>query len=190
LLAWLPGTSGRGEWLDIGAHYSYTAIALADLVGPAGRVFAFEPMVATAGCVSRTRLLNDFTALTVVPVALGSVEGINIETLSTIRGMVDSTIDASSRTEATVQPWTESILVTQLDWLWPRLAGGNEKIHGVKIDVQGMELHVLRGMVHTLSSHRPKLVVELHRGVDQEAICSMLESLGYSRRATPIGRSR
>jgi hypothetical protein len=37
---------------DIGAHYGYTAIALCKLVGPSRRVFAFEPMLKTAGCVS------------------------------------------------------------------------------------------------------------------------------------------
>jgi FkbM family methyltransferase len=187
LLAWFARNVRAGEtWLDVGAHYGYTAIALADLVGPAGRVFAFEPMVATAGCVSRTRFLNDFASLTVVPMALGSVDGITIETLPTIRGMVDSTITSSGGENVPAQTWNEPILVTQLDWLWPRLAGGNETIHGVKIDVQGMELHVLKGMVKTLLAQRPKLVVELHHGVDREAICSTLESLGYSRQATPI----
>ena len=49
LIAWFqthvkPGTT----WLDIGAHYGYTAVALSRLVGEAGRVFAFEPMLATA----------------------------------------------------------------------------------------------------------------------------------------------
>jgi len=183
LLDWFAGHVTPGEtWLDIGAHYGYTAIALADLVGPSGRVFAFEPMIATAGCVARTRALNGLTSLTVVPMALGNTDGMQIERLPTIRGMVDSTLIQPGRDAA----WTEPIVVSRLDWLWPRLAAGSEKIHGVKIDVQGMELHVLKGMMQTLSSHRPKLVIELHRGVDREAICTTLESMGYSRNATPI----
>src|SRR5258706_11527415 len=60
LIAWFaqhvaPGTT----WLDVGAHYGYTAIALSRFVGNEGRVFAFEPMRATAGCVGRTRVVND-----------------------------------------------------------------------------------------------------------------------------------
>ena len=60
LLECFANNVGKGEtWLDIGAHYGYTAIALCKLVGPSGRVFAFEPMLNTAGCISRTRFLND-----------------------------------------------------------------------------------------------------------------------------------
>src|SRR5437870_13466498 len=59
LLDWFRRDVSPGEtWLDIGAHYGYTAIALSRLVGPAGRVFAFEPVLATAGCIARTRELN------------------------------------------------------------------------------------------------------------------------------------
>src|SRR5947209_667206 len=59
LLEWFGRNVLPGEtWIDIGAHYGYTAIALCRLVGPAGRVFAFEPVLSTAGCVARTRELN------------------------------------------------------------------------------------------------------------------------------------
>ena len=44
LLDWFDGHVRPGEtWLDVGAHYGYTAIALSRLVGPQRRVFAFEP---------------------------------------------------------------------------------------------------------------------------------------------------
>ena len=60
LLDYFKGNVREGEtWLDIGAHYGYTAIALSRLVGPSGRVFAFEPMLNTSGCISRTRFLNN-----------------------------------------------------------------------------------------------------------------------------------
>ena len=50
LLAYFAKHASSGEtWLDVGAHYGYTAIALSKLVGGNGRVFAFEPMLNTAG---------------------------------------------------------------------------------------------------------------------------------------------
>src|SRR2546428_12640310 len=59
LLDWFEHHVTPGEtWLDVGAHYGYTAIALSRLVGPGGRVFAFEPAVATAGRLERTRHMN------------------------------------------------------------------------------------------------------------------------------------
>src|SRR2546425_11546720 len=58
LLDWFEQNVEVGEtWLDIGAHYGYTAIALSRLVGPAGRVFAFEPEIATCGHLALTRSL-------------------------------------------------------------------------------------------------------------------------------------
>src|SRR4030081_2192460 len=65
LLAWFSSNVKPGEsWLDVGAHYGYTALALADLVGPGGRVWAFEPVTETAGHLSHTARLNDVPHLT------------------------------------------------------------------------------------------------------------------------------
>src|SRR5256885_1832897 len=93
LLDWFARNVSPGEtWLDIGAHYGYTAIALSRLVGPAGRVFAFEPVLATAGCIARTRELNQLHQLRVVPLALGSGSALETTLLPLVRGMADSTI--------------------------------------------------------------------------------------------------
>lgn len=177
LLEWFSRQVEPGEtWLDIGAHYGYTSLALAQLVGVTGRVFAFEPMAATAGCLARTRAINNLECINVVPMALGDEPDLKIVELTTVRGMVDSTLQASGAPE---EQWHEKFLVSQLDWLWPRICSGIPTIHGIKIDVQGMELHVLRGMQEVLRTHRPKLVVELHRGVDRSAVLSLLGGLGY-----------
>jgi hypothetical protein len=74
----------------------------------------------------------------------------------------------------------------RFDWLWPLVNGGHATIHGVKIDVQGMELEMLRGMRDTLRASRPRLVVELHAGVDRSEVLALLAELGYSTHATPI----
>lgn len=185
LLDWFAKNVKAGEtWLDIGAHFGYTALALGEHVGASGRVFAFEPMASTVGCLARTRLVNDLPALTIVPIALGDVADLELQKIATVRGMADSTVGTG--VEAKV--WSETIQVARFDWLWPRIAGAeNAPVHGVKIDVQGMELHVLRGMALTLRAQRPKLVVELHEGVDRTEILTLLESLGYSSRsALPV----
>src|ERR1700687_2761905 len=71
LLGWVGDHVRAGEtWRDVGAHYGYTAIALSRLVGPAGRVFAFEPMLSTAGYLAQTRGLNRLAQLTSGPVSL------------------------------------------------------------------------------------------------------------------------
>jgi FkbM family methyltransferase len=179
LLGWFGDHVRAGEtWLDVGAHYGYTAIALSRLVGPAGRVFAFEPMLSTAGHLAQTRGLNRLGQLTVVPFGLGAPRGdVEVRVLPTTRGMVDSTVTDG-------QP--ESVLVAGLDWLWPQVCGDRERIDGVKLDVQGMEIEVFRGMTRLLKLFTPKLVVEVHRGVDRAEMLELLEAAGYARRGVPI----
>jgi FkbM family methyltransferase len=180
LIAWFAQHVALGTtWLDVGAHYGYTAIALSQLVGKEGRVFAFEPMRVTATCVSKTRVLNHLDQLTVIPCGLGRPDSVTSVGLPTVRGMADGTI---GETEHPV----EAIEVARFDWLWPQINAGQTAIHGIKIDVQGMELDVLGGMERTLTAMRPKLVIELHRGVDRAAVLELLRSVGYSAAPVPV----
>jgi len=179
LLNWFATNVKVGEtWLDVGAHYGYTAIALSRLVGLAGRVFAFEPTLSTVGYLAQTRLLNNLPQLTVLPLALAAPENLELKQLPAVRGMVDSTLHSGE--------WTEIFLVARLDWLWPRICNGQQRIHGIKIDVQGMEINVLRGMYGLLKVFKPKLVVEVHHSVDRNEFLNLIEMLGYSRWSVPI----
>lgn len=180
LLDWFERHVQPGEtWLDVGANYGYTAFALARRVGPHGRVFTFEPVVATAGHMDRGRELNGLTQITVVPLGLGRPETLEIRRLPLTRGMADSTLPPRRRPLVTVP-------VARFDWVWPLLHRANPAIHGIKIDVQGMELEVLEGMRDALRQWRPQLVVELHAGVDRARILSLLRELGYSDAAVAV----
>jgi FkbM family methyltransferase len=180
LLGWFRRTVGAGEtWVDVGAHYGYTAIALSELVGVRGRVFAFEPVLATAGYLARTRSINHLAQLIVLPCGLGASDDFELRRLPVVRGMADSTLDIAD-------PLREPFLVAGFDALWRGICEDRPRVDGVKIDVQGMELEVLRGMVTTLREFTPKLVVELHRGVDRSELLALLVSLGYSPNGEPV----
>jgi FkbM family methyltransferase len=177
LLAWFARHVKPGEtWLDIGAHYGYTGIALAKLVGETGRVIAFEPVTATAGCVSRTRELNRLTQLHVVPLGLSARPGIRPVELPVFRGMADSTLPAKPASATVIG---QLIFLSSFDHLWESLSAGNSCVNGVKIDVQGMEYDVLAGMKDTLRRCHPKLVIEFHPGVDRSGILQFLTQCGY-----------
>ena len=192
LLDWFTQHVRQGEtWLDVGAHYGYTTIALGRLVGRQGRVFTFEPVPATAGCVDQGRALNDLPQVAVVPLGLGHVETMEFKRLALTRGMADSTLDAgrvprSGPGEAPPSSWFVNAGIARFDWLWPAINGGNDAIHGVKIDVQGMELDTLEGMREALARWHPRLVLELHAGVSRDAVLSLLRELGYSSDAVAI----
>ncbi|HEV3333083.1 MAG TPA: FkbM family methyltransferase [Bryobacteraceae bacterium] len=173
LLQWFRRNVRSGEtWLDVGAHYGYTAIALSRQVGASGRVFAFEPVLQTASCVIRTRELNGLRQLTVIPMGLADHPGIRTLELPTVRGMADSTIEARGSGEC--------ILTASLDSFWPSLCGDYPEIHGIKIDVQAMELDVLLGMKELLRRWAPKLIIEFHRGVNRDPLLHLLAACGYS----------
>lgn len=179
LLDWFVANVQPDEtWLDVGAHYGYTAIALAQLVGAQGRVFAFEPMLTSAGCLAQTRQLNNLAQLTILPLALGDARAWRLEQLPVVRGMVDSTLEGHASSENT---WHEALMVIALDCIWHEICGGDARVHGIKLDVQGMELHVLRGMMQLLQQQHPKLVVEVHAGVSRAELGALLHQAGYSR---------
>ena len=180
LLDYFKNNVHEGEtWLDIGAHYGYTAIALSRLVGPSGRVFAFEPMLDTSGCISRTRSLNHLPHLSVVPIALGNCPDMTIDSLRSVRGMIDSTLQES-------EGFKETFIASRLDWLWPRISGKDLRIDGIKIDVQGMELQVLEGMANLARSYRPKLLIEIHKGVSRMKLLDLVASIGYKSQGIPV----
>jgi FkbM family methyltransferase len=176
LLAWFRLNVKPGEtWLDVGAHYGYTAIALAELVGSSGHVYAFEPSLTTAGHLNQTRGLNGLDQITVLPFGLGEPGELRLTTTSIDRGMANHAFGGAG---------TENIWVVGFDHLWTAL--GTRPVHGVKIDVQGVESQVLEGMSRTLRDQRPKLVVEFHLGVDRARIVELLRDAGYRTPGIPV----
>jgi FkbM family methyltransferase len=179
LLSWFKeNVKGGQTWLDVGAHYGYTALALAKLVGGTGRVFAFEPVLSSVGCLGRTRQINGLGQVRIVPFGLSDSELLVPRSMGIVRGMADSGLPAAE--------WSETIYTKSFDALWPSLCEGSLRIDGVKIDVQGMELFVIRGMQETLLRFRPLLVIEFHEGVVRAEVQALLEACGYGRSGLSI----
>src|SRR5258708_19816677 len=111
-------------------------------------------MVRTAGHLTETGALNGLNELIILPVGLGSPADLAPRQLGVSRGMADGTIEGGGL--------QETLLVASLDWLWPKICGEDSRIHGIKIDVQGMEGDALRGMIGTLRASHPKLVIQFH----------------------------
>ncbi len=139
---------------DVGANVGYFTLLASRLVGPTGRVVAFEPNPTTLSRLRHHLALNDATNVTVVPVGLAdrdgeaefhSVAGAN-SGASSLRALDDSTV---SRIE-----------LARLDRLVDEL--GLRLPDFVKLDIEGAELVALRGMATTLQ-HAPRvqLLVEI-----------------------------
>ncbi len=181
LTDWLLVNARPGEtWLDVGANCGYTSLALSRAVGPQGRVFAFEPALTTAACLERTARANRLDQLVALPFALSAATRPVVSRFATERGMIDSQLPSDGRVEMT------AIIAVGLDAIWDGIADGNPAVHGIKIDVQGMELEALRGMRRILSRHRPKIVLEIHRDVSRDDVLGLLEYCGYLLDMEPI----
>ncbi len=181
LTDWLLANARPGEtWLDIGANCGYTSLALSRAVGPEGRVFAFEPALTTAACLEQTARANRLDQLVALPFALSEAPRPVVARFATERGMIDSQLPADGRGPMT------AIVAVGLDAIWKSIADGDPVVHGIKIDVQGMELDALRGMRRLLSRYRPKVVLEIHPGVSRADVLALFDSCGYMLDNEPI----
>ena len=186
LLDLLRGALEPGDgFLDVGANVGIFAIPIALHVGPGGRVFAFEPAPDMAADL-RTRAESADVAgrLDIREVALGAER----DTLE-LRVDPDDPADATKRSLFVGGDVVARVPVVPLDEL---VATGeltlDPPVGAVKIDVEGAEILVLRGMRSTLEAQRPRLVVvetiETHlqrAGFELDDIGRELEPLGYRR---------
>ena len=77
LLSWFKKNVNSGEtWIDVGAHYGYTSLALSLLVGESGSVHSFEPTLSTVEFLSIKRQENNLDHLVIIPVGVGDTGGL------------------------------------------------------------------------------------------------------------------
>ncbi len=158
---------------DIGANVGlYTRIFL-DGVGPAGRVVAVEPAPQSARAC---RELADDGRLTVVEAAVG-------DTVGSVR--MDIGADATAVTNRVGADGSHTVQMVTGDSLLQRF-GTPPTL--VKIDVEGFEIHVLRGMSRVLASPSLRqLFIEVHFGLleanglkdGRRQIAALLTPLGF-----------
>jgi FkbM family methyltransferase len=135
-----------GVFVDVGAHIGRWALRLAR---KASRVIAVEPNPDTVSVLRAHLALNDVKNVTVVEMAAwDSQTRLNLEDPKATSG--------STR----VVEGDGAVQAAPLDDI---LAGlGNVTPDLIKLDVEGADLHALRGMAETLERARPTLFVEDH----------------------------
>jgi FkbM family methyltransferase len=168
--------------LDIGAHVGFFTMQMAALVGPQGRVYAFEPVDANADLLERSIGENRFNERVVLRRgAVGARSGTARltypkETLNTGGAFLLSGDDGppSGHLEATVT-------VTAVDDL-----AIQRPVRFIKMDVEGAEPQVLRGAMHLLQTDRPVILTEVHpsqlaraSSVSAGEFFGLLGTLGY-----------
>ncbi len=142
-----------GSFVDVGANIGiYTAWA-SRLVGAEGRVLAFEPVPATRRDLESVITVNNLSNVTVVPKALGEESGeIALWVTPHASGLTTALPPIGASTAQRVD-----VPVARLDD--EIAASGIADPALVKIDVEGLEMSVLRGAPRMLAAIRPPAVV-------------------------------
>ena len=66
--------------------------------------------------------------------------------------------------------------------LTDEIVANESKVDIIRMDIEGFEFEVIKGMIGSLSRFKPRLVIELHPFAEKKLMMSflnMLESLGY-----------
>ncbi len=157
---------------DVGANVGFLAILAARLVGQSGDVHCFEPLPANVEQIRHNASLNQFSQITVHPVALAQ-----IDSTASFRVSERPTFGALSTSPMEVdhQIATIEVPVRRLDNLSEE--GKLPAPNVIKIDIEGSELDFLAGSERVLRRFRPLLLIELHGTND--GVASWLAKLSY-----------
>ena len=153
---WLLANLDPGQvFLDVGANVGYYSLLAAQLVGPRGRVVAFEPNATVrARLEDHVRWNRVGDIVTVVGTALADVRDGSLDLFVPDRDE-ESGIASLHRTPRLEGKHATAMRVPSQrldDWLE---GSSLPRITVVKIDVEGAETRVLQGMRRTLLSRRP-----------------------------------
>lgn len=161
---------------DIGANLGYYSLVLADLVGPAGQVHAFEPNPHMIGLLKRSVSLNDFSQrVQIHQLALGAEN----------EGEVALIVPPDDPKNAHIVPMGEDVPDSALPVPLARLDGRPDwsAIEFAKVDVEGAEQLVWAGAKKLLDNGKLKVVMlefTADRYQDPEGFLSTLMAPGFS----------
>lgn len=140
-------------FFDVGANIGFFTLVASRFVGDRGGLYAFEARASIAKSAEKNFRRNGLDAI-VIPVAVGDSNGTT--TLLVAEHPGGSTIEQS---KAVTTLRVQSVDLVTLDHL---VESGRVRVPDVvKIDVEGAEPAVVRGMHSTLERHRPIVLFEL-----------------------------
>jgi FkbM family methyltransferase len=160
---------------DIGANVGFYTILASRLVGPLGRVIAFEPLPRNLEFLKRHVTLNDASNVTVYEAAVWDRSG-------------SSQFDAGGdRSVGRVHEEGSTCVATvKLDELLESQSLPPPSL--IKMDIEGGELRALRGAAGLLRLHRPSILLATHGPIQHAGCYDFLAERGYDLQPLVRGR--
>jgi FkbM family methyltransferase len=165
--------------LDVGGNIGLQSLRMSACVGQNGKVYAFEPLQHIAEKFKKNIALNKVDNVTLFEMALSDQES-----------EMDYKMDKNTWNQGTFslknEPTgtdTQNIIIKTADGL-PEIQQ-LESLALIKIDVEGFEYNVLRGLKATLQKHSPRVIFEYDNnywkstGQNIASCFDFLTELGY-----------
>jgi FkbM family methyltransferase len=149
--------------VDIGAHVGYYTLLSAQLVGPTGKIYAFEPEPGNHTTLRKNIELNGYDNIVATQLAVSDRTGNATIYLTSLDSGRHSLFqhDLPRRGSASIETTTLDLFLEARDW---------PQIDLIKVDVEGAEIAVLDGMAQLLvRSPKLKLIIEFNPALLQSA---------------------
>lgn len=141
--------------IDVGANFGYYTLLLGDVVGAAGKVVAVEPNPETASLLRETVLLNGHAGRTqIVDRALSDAKGIALlyspdSEPKNARLVGQQDLEGGRTFEVRTEALDDIVLT-------------GPRVNLVKIDAEGAEVAIIRGMQRLIERDKPVIVLEFN----------------------------
>ncbi len=171
--------------LDIGADIGYYTTLFAKHVGSEGRVYAFEPIPKAKWYLDKNMLMNRLDNVRTFGFALFDKSGMVCLEDPFTKSKINPSKKRLSGNDIQVE------MKVFDEW---KVEEGIDNVDLVKLDVEGAELNVLRGMQNTLESQNPRILIEVHAqqlksfGFSASDIIGFLSELGY--KIEPVDKTK
>jgi FkbM family methyltransferase len=164
----LDSVVASGDWvLDIGANVGQYALLLSKIVGPTGRVLAFEPVPTTAATLALVcAKFSRFQNISVLNLAASEEAKVECFDIPTDSAGLPSYARAHASESGAIRVLGIAIDSLQLQ----------HRVSLAKIDAEGGEKAILCGMLQTIEKDHPVLIIE----DNCETILDMLKPFGYT----------
>jgi FkbM family methyltransferase len=182
----LPDWLEAGDWcIDVGANIGRYSLRMSELVGPTGQVIAFEPLTKAFELLTHFVEKGKYKNITLLNAA--ATEKPSLIGITPQNSPIPFVFDTNTGTSVSAPDAGagETKLGLSLDAL-----NLPHKVKLIKIDVEGHELSVCKGMAALLKRDHPRLIVEDQNPAIKTGVAEFLAQFGYdAARLSDQGRN-
>jgi FkbM family methyltransferase len=171
-------------FVDVGANVGLLSMLASRWIGPRGTVIAFEPSQRECSRLRHHLDRNSLGNVRVLKAAAGRKRGTAVLRVADARHTGLNTLQEQFVYPEVKEAYSEEVPVLAID---DAVREHNlEKVHVIKIDVEGGEHHVVAGARQTIARDRPTMLIEMSGAAAETGhpgrteIEGLLGSLGYS----------